>query len=299
MVGNRILVTGCSGFIGSHMADHLVNNDWQVIGVDKKDSISDRYQFIKFDLQEDCSDLPDVDVVLHLAAANGTKWFYMTPYDVIKNTIMPTIRLLDRYKSVKKFIYAGTPESVSGATDLGFYPVPTDENCPIVISDITNARWSYAGSKALGEQAVIASGIPYTVIRYHNVFGPGQVDHFIPDFIEKVKQGVFELHGHLNTRTFMYIEDACEATSRLIATEKSTNQIVNIGNNRETTILEVAQFVLECLGYHDTTLQFFDAPLGSALRRCPDVEKMFAITGFRCRWTWQQGIKQLLEKTSA
>ena len=51
MVGNRILVTGCSGFIGSHMADHLVNNDWQVIGVDKKDSISDRYQFIKFDLQ--------------------------------------------------------------------------------------------------------------------------------------------------------------------------------------------------------------------------------------------------------
>lgn len=299
MVGNRILITGCSGFIGSHMADYLVNTGWQVIGVDKKDAISDRYQFIKFDLQEDCSDLPDVDVVLHLAAANGTKWFYMTPYDVIKNNIMPTIRLLDRYRTVKKFVYAGTPEIVSGATDLGVYPVPTDEHCPIVISDITNPRWSYAGSKALGEQAVIASGIPYTVIRYHNVFGPGQVDHFVSDFIDKVNRGIFELHGHLNTRTFMYIEDACEVTGQLILNEKSVNQIVNIGNNQETTILEVAQFILECLGHHDQTLQLLDAPLGSVLRRCPDVGKMSTITGFQCRWTWKQGIKQLLTKTSS
>ena len=298
MVSKNILVTGSSGFIGTHVANYLHTHGYTVIGIDRNlPTEPTNFQFIHHDLTTSCNNLPDVDIVIHLAAFNGTKYFYSQPLDVIKQNIVPTINLLEHYQGkIKRFIYAGSPESTAGATDFFNYPIPTDEKCPLVVIDPTNLRWSYAGSKSLSEQATIASGIPYTIIRYNNIFGPGQVDHFISEFYNRIQQGIYELYGWKNTRTFMYISDAVEATAKLINEPLAENQIVNVGGTQEVSIIEVAKFMLDSLGIVDQHIVCKDAAVGSASRRCPDVSKLKALINFEAKVSWQEGMIQTLRE---
>ena len=279
----RVLLTGVRGFIGWHLASALGNQkSYEVIGVDRGvDPQIPGISYIQHDLTENCDRLPEVDMVIHLAAFNGTKHFYTQPYRVIRDNTVPTINLLDRYMNsgLDRFVYAGTPESTAGATDLFNYPIPTDEKCPLVVPDVSNPRWGYAGGKIISEQAVIASGIPYTIVRYNNVYGPRQVDHFISEFWERASQGVYELYGYDNTRTFLYIDDATEAVSRLISSPDARNQIVNVGGEIETTIQQVAELMLQIMNCPSHDIKLYPAPEGSARRRCPDVTKMKQITG--------------------
>ena len=167
----RILVTGSKGFIGSHLVDMLQT----VGGTDHLDSIQ-RYDIIEWDREQgdlkQMHDFPNVDVVIHLAAYNSTKEFYTKGFDVIKDNILSTINLVEHYRKQSPqplFIYTGTPESYSGATDFFNYKLPTDEACPLVVPDVKNIRWSYAGSKGLGEQATICSGLPWIIFRPNNI----------------------------------------------------------------------------------------------------------------------------------
>ena len=287
----KILVTGSSGFIGQHLYHYLQSCGYTVIAADIKDGIDlTQEQVVK--------NLPDVDVVIHLAAYNGTKHFYDKPFDVIRNSILPTQYLLERYSGkVKRFIFAGTCESYAGAVDLFDWPVPTDETVPLVVSDVKNPRWSYGGSKIVNELQVIAAheqlGQEYTIIRYHNVFGPNQVDHFIPEFIDRAKNGDYVLRGYLNTRSFMYIEDALEATRLIIESDKIKNQIINVGNDKEIKILDVANIILDLMKIK-SPLILYPEPLGSVKRRCPDIKKLRSL-GFRSKITLLQGLMKVME----
>lgn len=295
----KYLITGTNGFIGYHLANALSKNkDNKIFAVDKSytEGLSDNVTPLARDLKlQDCS-LPDVDIVIHLAAFNGTKWFYEKAYDVIKDNILSTITLLDRYKKsdIKRFVYAGTPESTALATEFFNYPIPTDELAPIGVKDVKNKRWSYANSKALGEQAVIASNLPYTIIRYNNVYGPRQKDHFISEFYERAVKGDYTLYGWQNTRTFIYIDDAIRATELLLNTDKSINEIYNLGGINETTIAEVADTMLQVMGINGKLI-FKDAPEGSTMRRLPDTTKLRTHTGFVQEIDLYKGLELTIE----
>ena len=293
------LVTGATGFIGHDLVQHLAKDKENfVYATDRKatynlnlDNVEYQHCELKDTLQ--VSQLPKVDCVIHLAAYNGTKFFYSKSYEVIKDNIVSTINLVDRYiNSRPQFVYAGTPESTAGATELG-EPLPTTEQSPLVVLDPTNPRWSYAGSKALGEQVVINSGLDWKVIRYNNVYGPRQKDHFIPEFVERVKKGQVELYGHTNTRTFLHINDACEGTLAVINSNKCSKQILNIGGDTETTIKEVAETLLKLMDI-DKQIELHDAPKGSATRRWPSIDKIKMLTGWQPKIKLEQGLKDCI-----
>ena len=183
---------------------------------------------------------------------------------------------------------------LAGATDHFNYKIPTDENCPVVVPDPKNPRWSYGNSKALGEQAVIASGIPYTIIRYFNVYGPEQKDHFISEFYDKIKKNKFELEGYNNTRTFLYIDDAVKATELLVNNRKSRNQIFNIGGEHEIKIKYVAKLIMK-LSKLKGNLKYLSHPEGSVLRRCPDISKIKKITKFKVKTNLEDGLIKTLK----
>jgi len=283
----KYLVTGSKGFIGSHYYNYLQKNKSHVVPYDRN---------IR---GEDLSDknttrlLPDFDVVVHLAATNGTRLFYQNPTDVLINNTLPTINLIERYRNTNiKFVFASTCEIFNGAIDEGYYPVPTDEQVPVVFNDITNPRWSYSIPKALGENLVANSGLEYLIIRYFNVYGPGQVDHFISEFVERCKQGIYYIKGN-DTRSFCYIDDAVEMTHTLV--QNCSNKTVHVGNQQEYKISTVAKMIMGIMGINPERLEITEGPLGSAKRRCPDTSLVRELTGFENYTPLEKGLRKTVE----
>jgi len=174
----KILLTGHKGFLGKHLhAEIRKESIHHIITVDRDDGqdlCNEKFVF----------DLPEVDIIFHLAAYNGTKFFYSNPTEVSLNNTLPTINLIKRYSNTKsKFIFASTCEIFNSSTYTLNYKVPTDENVPIMFDNILNPRWSYSLPKALGENLIANSFKNWLILRYFNIYGPNQKDHFLPEFI--------------------------------------------------------------------------------------------------------------------
>ena len=287
MLGKSVFMTGASGFIGSHLSEELEMRGMQVFTHDREDGDLAKYK-----------SFPDVDYVIHLAAYNSTKDFYNDGYQVIKDNILPTLHVIDYYRKAKNkpiFVYTGTPESIAGATDVFNYKIPTDEECPIVIPDIKNVRWSYAGSKTLGEQAVIASGLDYIIIRPNNVYGPRQKNHFVDEFIGRMKKGDTTLYGWKNTRSWIYVKDFCEAFYGLLYNPKSVGEIINIGSNDETAVIKLAEIIAKEMGIDPKTIIKEAAPEGSVNRRMPDIKKVRRLAKWKPRTNLIKGLAKTVK----
>jgi nucleoside-diphosphate-sugar epimerase len=126
------------------------------------------------------------------------------------------------------------------------------------------------------------------------VYGPGQRDHFIPEFFERAKSGDLSLKGWENTRSFMYISDAVRATIQIIFDANCSNQIINVGVDNEISIKDLATMIL-CEAGIVGELVLEPAPLGSVKRRCGNLEKMNRLLNFVSEVSLAQGIKRTLE----
>ena len=281
----RIVLTGHKGFIGQHYLKHI--NDKHIVttydledGQDLKDSSV-------------VDTMPECDVVVHMAATNGTRLFYETPTEVTMNNTLPTLNIVNRYKDTPtKIVFTSTCEIFNGAIDKGLYDVPTDEQVPVMFDDITNARWSYSIPKALGENLISNLSTHWLILRYFNIYGPGQKDHFISEFVDRAKQGDYYIKGN-DTRSFCYVDDAVSMTHDLVM--NANDRIVNVGKQEESSIEDVAKCILDIMGVDPTLLEIRDGPVGSAKRRCPDTKQVKALTGFEKYTTLQTGIRKTVE----
>lgn len=283
----KAVITGHKGFIGSHFLNYASDKLDVVAACDLKDGSF-------FDLSDwnVVRDLPNCDVLIHLAAINGTRLFYENPTYVTINNTLPTINLVKRYANTPtKLVFASTCEIFNGATDRQIYPVPTDENVPVVFDDIRNPRWSYSVPKALGENLIANAGNDYLILRYFNVYGQGQIDHFIPEFVDRVKHGEYYIVGD-DTRSFCYVDDAVKMTHALVT--QCSGEIVNVGTSNETKISDVAKLIMEVMGVDPQLLKIFPSPNGSARRRAPDVKKLHKYVRIE-ETSLYDGIKQTVQ----
>lgn len=282
----NIVLTGHNGFIGSAYYKKLVTEKHTVTGFDQKSGhdLKDP-NIIKY--------APDCDIVIHTAATNGTRLFYKIPTDVAFNNTLPTFYLIDRYKNTNtKFVFTSTCEIFNGVTDRGLYAIPTDESVPVMFENVLNPRWSYSIPKALGENLVANSGLPWLIIRYFNIYGPGQKDHFINEFVERVMNGEYYINGD-DTRSFCFIDDAIEITHRLVISHQG--YIVNVGQQQEIQISTVAKLIMNILGVDPNKLEIFSGPIGSAKRRCPNTTLMKKLTNFTEYTSLEVGLKKTVE----
>src|SRR5213079_830839 len=128
-----------------------------------------------------------------------------------------------------------------GGVDAGLVPVPTPEDVPVTVADVTAPRFAYAISKLLGEAAVLHSGRDVVVGRFHNVYGPRMgADHVIPELSLRAlrRENPFRVYGADQRRAFCHVSDAVEALVRLTSTQTAWGHIVNIGNDSEETLIE-------------------------------------------------------------
>ena len=132
----------------------------------------------------------------------------------------------------------------------------------------------------------------WLIIRYFNIYGPGQKDHFISEFVERVKQGEYYIKGN-DTRSFCYVDDAVSMTHNLVT--NVNDRIVNVGKQEESSIEDVAKCIMDVMGIDPTLLEIRDGPVGSAKRRCPDTKQLRALTGFEKYTSLQDGMKNTVE----
>ena len=281
----KIVLTGHKGFIGQHYLDHIKDSN-EVFTYDLADGQDLKDKSI-------VDQMPDCDVVVHMAATNGTRLFYETPTEVTMNNTLPTVYIVDRYKDTPtKIVFTSTCEIFNGAIDKGLYPVPTDEQVPVMFDDITNPRWSYSIPKALGENLIANLSTHWLILRYFNIYGPGQKDHFISEFVDRAKQGKYYIKGN-DTRSFCYVDDAIAMTHKLVTDVSDCT--VNVGKQEESSIEDVAKCIMDVMGIDPTLLKIYDGRRGSAKRRCPDTKQVSRLTQFENYTSLENGIRKTVE----
>lgn len=308
----RPLVTGAGGFIGSHLANQLakLSEVEFVYVIDMPNSVrlqtfknNPRFRTLELDLCDSNIEefLPnDASVVFALAALNGTGRFYTQPHTVLVNSTIPTLTVLNKYAKLAPIVYSSSSEVYASTIELLDWTVPTDESVPIAIENVHNPRWSYATAKLFGEIALISAaremGATGAIVRYHNVYGPDMgVDHFVPDFISRCKEGIIQLNGSEQTRAFMYIDDAVAGT--ILAARNCTEliPIFHLGSSEELSILDAARIILREMGIEKQEIERLGAPVGSVSRRCADPLKAKTVLGWSANVTFSEGIRRILQ----
>ncbi|MBI4222428.1 MAG: NAD-dependent epimerase/dehydratase family protein [Planctomycetes bacterium] len=314
----KVLITGAAGFIGYHLSSKLAQDDNNEIYIldslsrgradDELKKLISRSNVRFFNI--DLTDLEATkqiwqyyDEVYHLAAIIGVKHCVNNParvLDVNLKSTMNLIRLLKENKC-RKIVFASTSETYASGFELGIVKVPTDETVPLSIADVKNPRFSYAVSKIAGEQMIIFNAdknYNYTIIRYHNIFGPRMgYAHVVSEILKRIyqKENPFRIYGYDQTRSFCFVQDGVEQTIACMRNTSTNGEIVHIGNNQEEILIgELVKKLFKLVGYEAKT-ENISAPLGSVKRRCPDISKIKKLTGVSPKVSLDEALRKTID----
>lgn len=311
-MAKKVVVTGGSGFIGAHLVRALLHAGNSVVVIDNLiRGDASRLDDLKGDLEICDLDVRDetalvhafrgADVVMHLAAVNGTENFYRQPELVLDVGIRGALAVVNacRRADVPDLVVASSAEAYQTPP-----VIPTPETVPLMLPDSINPRYSYGGSKIISELIAFNYGRDHfrrlQVFRPHNVYGPQMGSkHVIPQLIERIRRIQAEdrsggtislpiLGSGEQTRAFCYVDDAVKGI--LTMYERGEHrEIYHIGNDQEVSIGELARLIGQVL---QVRLQLIpsEAPEGETSRRCPDISKMRAL-GYQPAISLEEGLR--------
>jgi len=302
----RYLITGGAGFIGSHLTERLLEQGERVVLLDNlstgsmenirhlKGSEHLEYHLDGIENRQLLAELvDDADVIIHLAAAVGVKLIVESPVHTIETNVNGTQLILEAACKKKKLLLIASTSEVYGKNTQ----VPFHEDADLVLGPTTKGRWSYAASKALDEFLALSywkeKKQPVIVARFFNTVGPRQTGRYgmvLPTFVSQALDGTpLTVYGSgKQSRCFGYVGDAVEAMLRLVSTDRAVGEVVNIGNDEEITIEELARLVNERTGSTSPLhwipyAQAYEPGFEDMFRRVPSLEKLVRIAGYRPR----------------
>jgi len=240
----------------------------------------------------------DYRFVIHLAAILGVARVASRPYDVLTGNLTMLENALAaarRQAALERFVFLSTSEVYAGTSQHFGLPMPTPESTPLAVTELAAPRTSYMLSKIYGEAMCHQAGIPFTVVRPHNVYGPRMgLEHVIPQVLERAHRapdgGSLEVYSVDHRRTFCHVEDAVELISRAAELPRCVGETLNIGTQEpEVSMGELADLIARVVG---KTLQIVPLPAtaGSPPRRCPDMTKTSQLTGYESRIGLEEGL---------
>jgi UDP-glucose 4-epimerase len=314
----RYLITGGAGFIGSHLAERLLDKGEQVVLLDNlstgsmenirhlKGSDRLEYHLEGIENRQILAELvDDADVIVHLAAAVGVKLIVESPVRTIETNVNGTQMILEAASKKKKLVLIASTSEVYGKNTN----VPFHEDADLVLGPTTKGRWSYAASKALDEFLALSywkeKKQPVIVVRFFNTVGPRQTGRYgmvLPNFVKRALDGEpIEVYGNgQQSRCFCDVRDTVEALLRLMTLNRAVGEVINIGNTEEVTIENLAKIVKHRTG-SDSPIRFvpydkaYEPGFEDMMRRVPSIEKLHSLTGFRP----QTNLADIIDRVSA
>jgi UDP-glucose 4-epimerase len=313
----KTLVTGGAGYIGSNLVDALLTEGHEVFVVDnlstgKIGNIQhllrhERFHFVNDTiLNETLMDriVAQVEQVYHLAAVVGVKYVVEDPLNGIYTNVKGTEVVLEKaYKYWKRTVIASSSEVYGKSVD-----VPLEEDGDRLLGPTTVARWSYSMAKAIDEHFAFAyadKGLPVTIVRYFNSYGPrldpkgyGSV---IAKFITQARLArpmtVFD--DGQQTRCFTYVDDTVRGTMLACSNPEAVGKVFNLGSDRETKVLDLAQMIRQLIGSDSEVVlvpyrNVFGENFEETRRRVPDVRRAAEILGFRAAISLEEGLKKTI-----
>jgi len=302
----RIFITGGAGFIGSHLAERILDRGDRVLLLDDLSTGSmrniehlvgrDGFEYrigsaLDVPLVTECVDRCDATV--HLAAAVGVRLIVERPVYTIETNIGATEAVLTAASKKGKLVLLASTSEVYGKSTK----FPFSEQDDLQLGATSHSRWAYACSKAMDEWLGFAytreRGVPVIVVRFFNTVGPrqtGQYGMVLPNFAAQAISGkpITVFGTGTQQRCFGHVQDAVEALLRLLATPAAVGQVFNVGSDEEVSMLDLAEQVRDAAGSSSeiTLVPYSEAyPEGfeDMMRRVPDVSKLERTIHFRPR----------------
>jgi UDP-glucose 4-epimerase len=318
----KALITGGAGFIGSHLAERLLEDGHEVMVLDNLSTGSiDNIAHLKgragfsytIDSVTNESLLAELidrsDVVFHLAAAVGVKLIVEQPVHTIETNVHGTEVVLKHANKKKKLVFiASTSEVYGKSTD-----VPFREAADLVLGPTSKHRWAYACSKLIDEFLALAywkeKKLPVVIVRLFNTAGPrqtGQYGMVLPTFVRQALAGqpITVFGDGTQSRSFTYVGDVVDALVRLVGEPRAIGEVFNIGNMGEVTISDLAERVRNMAG-SSSPIQYipydqaYEAGFEDMPRRVPDITKIREFVGYEPKVKLDEIIRTVIEHMRA
>lgn len=311
----KVLITGGGGFIGSHLSEELLSQGHEVFILEPGGTTKVRHLIghPKFRVVRDSvmdmgildSLVAQVDLIYHLAAVVGVEHYVGDPYQVLNVNVNGTQNVLKTaFKYGRKVVFSSTSEVYGRNPNL-----PWSEDDDRVLGSTRIDRWCYSTSKAVGEHFCFAYhklGLPVTITRYFNIFGPRldklDAGRIITIFMGQLlrNEPLTVIGDGLQTRCFTYVTDAIKATVNAGILENTNGDIFNIGTDVETSILDLAKMMVEISG-SSSEINFVrqEEVYGDSYedigRRVPDATRMKTVLQVAELTPLDEGLRQTIE----
>ncbi|MCC6316238.1 MAG: GDP-mannose 4,6-dehydratase [Gemmatimonadaceae bacterium] len=314
----NVFITGGCGFIGSHLAERLLDRGDRVMVLDDlstgaMENIAHLVGRKGFEYRIGTAlDVPLVaefvdraDLTFHLAAAVGVKLIVERPVHTIETNVRATeIVLAAAAKKQKPVVVASTSEVYGKSSQI-----PFREDQDLQLGPTSHSRWAYACSKALDEWLALAygreKGVPVIITRFFNTVGPRQTGRYgmvLPNFAQQALRGEpITVYGTgKQSRCFGHVRDAVEAVLRLTATPAAIGEVFNVGTTTEVSMLGLAEQVRAAAGSSSEIRlipysEAYQAGFEDMMRRVPDVSKLERTTGYRPMTSLEEIIHDVVE----
>ena len=307
--GQNVLVTGGAGFLGSWICEVLVELGAKVICLDNLvsglktnvDPLMDNanFTFIEHDITRPIFFDEPLDIIMHLASRASPFEFEKFPIQILKaNTLGIWIALGIAKLHHARFLYASSSEIYGAATEI-----PTPEEYRGNVSPI-GPRSCYDEAKRCGESFAMAYKLQHDldirIARIFNTYGPrmraeGVYGRVVPRFIvQALNSEPITIFGDgTQTRSFCYVTDQIEGLLRLSFLEDAGGEVVNIGNDEEITIIELANIIKD-LTNSGSEIIFKELPKDDPLRRRPDISKAKTVLDWKPKVKLEEGLRRMI-----
>ena len=314
----KALLTGGAGFIGSHLAERLLELGHEVHVLDNlstgsmeniahlKGRTGFSYVIDSVTNEPLLAEMIDgSDVVFHLAAAVGVKLIVEQPVHTIETNVHGTEVVLKHANKKKKLVVIASTSEVYGKSA----DVPFREGADVVLGATVKHRWAYACSKMIDEFLALAywkeKKLPIVIVRLFNTVGPRQTGRYgmvLPTFVRQALEGqpITVFGDGTQSRSFTYVADVVDALVKLAQEPRAVGEVFNVGNTEEVTIVDLAQRVKRATG-SASAVQFvpydqaYEAGFEDMPRRVPDISKVRNLIGYEPRLVLDEIVCRVVE----